>query len=208
MRKLSFFAVIFLLFSCNDKKMLLPLANTTILSEVQDHSPVYIFFKTNKKDTLAEVNRKNTISSTNWIFNIDKRLPLKLVVPEIIKLQEKKSGSAHKNEESQNYYSYSDSVHQNLAFLSFTKVKYAFVKPNAKRGVILFFNKENALSVNNVPVKKENLRTYLASQKSEEYVLCFDKNASYQSYLGNKIWLETIQKSNPGFVFSNEECVF
>lgn len=208
MHKLFFFVLTFLLFSCNDKKIFLPLADTTIVSDVKDHSLVYIFYKTDKKDTIAEVNRKNTISSTNWIFNIDKRLPLKLVVPEIIKLQEKKSGSAHKNEESQNYYSYSDSVHQNLAFLSFTKVKYAFVKPNAKRGVILFFNKENALFVNNVPVKKEDLRAYLASQKSEEYVLCFDKNASYQSYLGNKIWLETIQKSNPRFVFSNEECVF
>lgn len=208
MHKLFFFVLTFLLFSCNDKKIFLPLADTTIVSDVKDHSPVYIFFKTDKKDTIAEVNRKNTISTTNWIFNIDKRLPLKLIIPEIIKLQEKKNSSAHKNEESQNYYSYSDSVHQNLAFLSFTKVKYAFVKPNAKRGVILFFNKENTLFVNNVPVKKEDLRTYLASQKSEEYILCFDKNASYQSYLGNKIWLETIQKSNPRFVFSNEECVF
>ena len=138
MHKLFFFVLTFLLFSCNDKKIFLPLADTTIVSDVKDHSLVYIFFKTNKNDTLAEVNRKNTISSTNWIFNIDKRLPLKLVVPEIIKLQEKKSGSAHKNEESQNYYSYSDSVHQNLAFLSFTKVKYAFVKPKAKRGLSCF----------------------------------------------------------------------
>ncbi len=45
----------------------------------------------NEKDTLVEVNKKNSISSTNWVFNIDKRLPLKLVIPEVMKLQEKKS---------------------------------------------------------------------------------------------------------------------
>jgi hypothetical protein len=52
-------------------------------------SPIYIFLE-QRKDTLAEVNRKNSIISTNWILNVDKRLPLRLVIPEIMKLQQKK----------------------------------------------------------------------------------------------------------------------
>ena len=60
------------------------------VSNVVDHSPIYVFFRTKGKDTLAEVNRKNSIISTNWILNIDKRLPLRLVIPEVMKLQEKK----------------------------------------------------------------------------------------------------------------------
>jgi hypothetical protein len=45
--------------------------------------PIYIFLEQKKKDTLAEVNRKNSIISTNWILNVDKRLPLRLVIPKL-----------------------------------------------------------------------------------------------------------------------------
>src|SRR6188768_3228456 len=125
MKYLSLLFILVFLFSCNKKDVLLPKANISIVKDVQDHSPIYIFFKTEGKDTIAEVNRKNSIISTNWIFNIDKRLPLRLVIPEVMKLQEKKRGdSAHKNEKAENYYSYADSVGKNLAFLPFTKVFY------------------------------------------------------------------------------------
>ncbi len=132
----------FVLFSCGNKEtILLPKSNVTLIKEVQDYSPIYLFFKTKGKDTLLEVNRKNSISSTNWIFHIDKRLPLRLVMPEIIKLQAKKEGSAHKSETSENYFSYSDSFHKNLAFLSFTKVKYQLTNP--KLGAIAYFSKND-----------------------------------------------------------------
>ena len=69
--------VLFILVSCGNKEdILLPKSNTTVVKNVEDHSPIYIFYRTKEKDTLAEVNRKNSIISTNWIFNIDKRLPL------------------------------------------------------------------------------------------------------------------------------------
>ena len=87
------------LFSCSEKEVLLPQAEVSVLKTVMDHSPIYIFFEAKGKDTIAEVNRKNSIISTNWILNIDKRLPLKLVMPQVIKMQEKKrADSAHKNE--------------------------------------------------------------------------------------------------------------
>ncbi len=46
------------------------------------------------------VNRKNSIITTNWVFNTDKRSPLRVVIPEAIKLHDKKrKEKAHKNEE-------------------------------------------------------------------------------------------------------------
>jgi hypothetical protein len=39
---------------------------------VDDLSNLYFFRE--GEDTLAEVNRKNSIISTNWILNVDKRL--------------------------------------------------------------------------------------------------------------------------------------
>ena len=92
--------LVFLFLSCGNKEeILLPKSNVTLVANVQDHSPIYIFFRTKGKDTLVEVNRKNSIISTNWIFNIDKRLPLRLVIPEVMKLQEKKRNEKeHQNE--------------------------------------------------------------------------------------------------------------
>ena len=116
--------VVYLLISCGNKEtILLPKSNKTIVSDVQDHSPIYVFFRTKDKDTLAEVNRKNSIITTNWILNIDKRLPLRIVIPEVMKLQEKKrKEKAHKNEKAENYYSYADSIGKNMAFIPFTNV--------------------------------------------------------------------------------------
>ena len=71
------------LFSCNNTEVLLPQENVSVMKKITDHSPIYMFFKTEenpnfkeKLDTIVAVNRKNSIASTNWVFNIDKRLPL------------------------------------------------------------------------------------------------------------------------------------
>ncbi|WP_255577764.1 hypothetical protein [Flavobacterium sp. CHNK8] len=145
MKYFTVFAL-FVLFSCGkQEQVLLPKSNVTIVKDVTDLSPIYIFFETKGKDTLAVVNRKNSIISTNWILNIDKRLPLRLVIPEIIKLQQKKrEDKAHKNEKAENYYSYADTIGKNLAFIPFTNVYYKMEKPN---GTIIFFNKNNEISL-------------------------------------------------------------
>ena len=191
---MKYFALLIaiLLFSCATKEdVLLPKSNTSIVKDVQDLSPIYIFFKTEGKDTIADVNRKNSIISTNWIFNIDKRLPLRLVIPEVMKLQEKKRAEkAHKNEKAENYYSYADSVGKNLAFLPFTKVYYAMEKPTNGDLVITFKKGSNIVLVNNEETKKEETLEHIGRiaffVKPKVYLL-FDKNMSYQEYIENKI---------------------
>lgn len=203
--------LVFLFLSCGNKEdILLPKSNVTIVSDVKDHSPIYIFFRTKGKDTLAEVNRKNSIISTNWILNIDKRLPLRILIPEVMKLQEKKrSEVAHKNELAENYYSYADSIGKNMAFLPFTKVYYKMEKP--KFGVIVFFDKINTISVNNVAVKKEELQNYLdnlPSDKPNKFVLCFAKKLSYGSYIQDKIFIQSLKFSTPDLNLTDEEFIF
>ncbi len=177
------------LFSCEgNKDISLPKADKTIVSDVQEHSPIYIFFKVEGKDTIADVNRKNSIVSTNWIFNIDKRLPLRLVVPELIKLQAKKEGSMHKNEAAENFFSYANDVKKTMAFLPFTKVKYTLAKP--KTGVIVYFAKKNKVLVDGVDVKKAELKNYLENvlkDKSVKINFCFDNNCNYDTYIKNEI---------------------
>jgi hypothetical protein len=180
------------LFSCEDKQVLLPQVDHTVLAEIEDHSPIYMFFKTEKKDTLIDVNRKNSISSTKWIFNIDKRLPLRLVVPEVIKLQAKKEGSAHKSAASENYFSYSDSIQKQLAFIPFTKLTFTLKQP--EYGVNIYFAKNSTVFVNAIEVKKEDLKTYLSqlpSDKSLKFNYCFDQNCLYGNFVKELVFAKT-----------------
>lgn len=186
---------IFLLFSCEEKKdVLLPKSNISIVKNIEDLSPIYIFLKIEGKDTIAEVNRKNSIISTNWIFNIDKRLPLKLVIPEVIKLQEKKRAEkAHKKEKAENYYSYADSVGKNLAFLPFTKVYYKMEKPNKENFVFYFRKGKKQVLMGNKEIEISKILQYFYSIKFErvpDVVFLFDKNMSYEEYIQHKILVQ------------------
>ena len=203
--------VLFTLFSCGNKEdILLPKADTTIVKNVDDLSPIYVFFRTKGKDTLAEVNRKNSIISTNWILNVDKRLPLRLAIPEIMKLQQKKrEEKAHKNEKAENYYSYADTIGKNLAFIPFTNVYYKIEKP--KSGVAVFFTKNNEILVDDIVVKQEELQTYLnklPSSTSNQYIFCFDKNLNFGSYIQNKIFINSLKLPSSEFNIKQEEFVY
>lgn len=203
-------AIVFLLFSCGNKEdILLPKSNKTVVSDVLDHSPIYVFFRTKGKDTLAEVNRKNSIITTNWIFNIDKRLPLRIVIPEVMKLQEKKrKEKAHKNEKAENYYAYADSIGKNMAFIPFTKVYYKMDKP-LNEGLVFYFKKGTDLVlVNDAKIKKSEILNYVNSfnfENNPKIVLVFDKNMSFEDYLQTKISiaeLDTFKKEVPQeFIF-------
>jgi biopolymer transport protein ExbD len=183
MKKIIVALFLISLFSCGKKEIQLPQLNETIVVDVKDHSPIYMFFETNGKDTLIDVNRSNSISSTNWLFNIDKRLPLKLVIPEIQKLQVKKEKSSHKKEGSENYFTYMDSKKKTLAFLPFTNVTYTL--KNYNNGISVFFTKRNKIFVNNILVHKKDLESYLNNLNNtyQEIAFGFDKNLSFQDYI-------------------------
>jgi len=195
--------LVFMLLSCGNKEdILLPKSNVTIVSDVVDHSPIYIFFRTKGKDTLAEVNRKNSIITTNWILNIDKRLPLRLVIPEVMKLQEKKrSEVAHKNELAENYYSYADSIGKNMAFLPFTKVYYKMGKPESGGFAFVFYFKKasDLVLINNIKIKKEDVSNYLSSFNfavNPKILLVFENNLSFEEYLQTKILIRELDTFN------------
>ncbi|HQE33753.1 MAG TPA: hypothetical protein PLO52_03420 [Flavobacterium alvei] len=190
--------LLFVVFSCGNKEdILLPKSNVTVVSNVVDHSPIYIFFRTKDKDTLAEVNKKNEIISTSWIFNIDKRLPLRLVIPEVMKLQQKKREEvAHKNEKAENYFSYADSIGKNMAFLPFTKVYYKMGKP--KSSFIVFFSKKNKIYVDGFSGSREELKHFLTSFKNKTKMIRFgfDENMSYGTYIENEIFIQSLKIQN------------
>jgi hypothetical protein len=188
----------FCLFSCQNKEILLPRADQTVVANVQDHSPIYFFFKTQAKDTLIEVNRKNAISSTNWLFNIDKRLPLKLVIPEIKKLQSKKEASLHKNEISQNFFTYADTVKKTMAFLPFTKVQFKFEKPDVTT-ITITFDENNLVHFKDAVFSKEQLApllNQLLQEKPITIIFCFSQKLLFGTYIQDQLFLKKITFTN------------
>ncbi|WP_055435825.1 hypothetical protein [Lacinutrix algicola] len=124
MKKLLIAFCLLALCACGkEKSVLLPEIENAKITEITDVSPAYIFYDETKPDSL-ELNKGNLIISTNWLVNVDRRLTLKQVMPSIIKLQEKKRNSSHKNESARNYYTCNDTSIKNLGFLDFTDVVY------------------------------------------------------------------------------------
>lgn len=206
----------FSLFSCKQEEVMLPKSDVSVMSDLQDHSPIYFFFRTEENDTLAELNQNNKIGTTNWIFNIDKRLPLHTIIPEIAKLQQKKKDGMHKKEGTINVYSYADTLHQNLAFLPFTDVKYYFdqdfskffIKKNAEAymnfdNFTINFKKDNTITVDGNDVNSEELplfiseyADFLSDGKPIILHLNFDKHLTYGQYLEYKLmmWKMTTER--------------
>ena len=172
-----------ILVSCQDKEIVLPQANETVVADVKDHSPIYFFFKTDEKDTLIDVNRNNSISSTNWIFNIDKRLPLRKVILEIKKLQAKKDGSIHKSEISENYFSYTVTVKKTMAFSPFTKVKYKLEKPDFNV-VYFYLDRNDLVHFKDEVFSKNELQTFLDKKNlPASIVFAYDRGMSFGKYI-------------------------
>lgn len=119
------FLIPFIFVACSsDKVILLPEVQESSIHEILDVSPAYLFYDSTAVNGV-ELNRKNLIISTNWLVNVDKRLTLKQVIPEIQFLQNKKRGAEmHKNEDAKNYYSCNDTSVKNLGFIDFTEVYY------------------------------------------------------------------------------------
>jgi len=184
MKSFIFFLFFVLLISCgDDKEVLLPIAKETIVADVKDHSPIYFFLKLEENDTIVDVNRNNTISSTNWLFNIDKRLPLRKVILEVKKLQNKKDASAHKNAESENYFTYTDTVKKNLAFLPFTKVHFKLEKPDFN--VVYFhLDRNDLVHFNELVFAKSQLQEFVDKlPKHSRIYFSFDKGMSFGKFI-------------------------
>ncbi|WP_246297010.1 MULTISPECIES: hypothetical protein [Flavobacterium] len=214
MMKYGMILAFLMLLSCGkDKEILLPKSNTTLVKDIEDISPIYILFQKKGNDTIAEVDKQTIISTTNWVFNVDKRLPLKQVLPEVIKLQNRKGQQSGKDKK-ENYYSYADSIGKNMAFIPFTQVVYSLEKQKEFEDqqaatLIVRFDKHNKLTCNGSDLKlstfKESLQHFYSDKPIVIY-LHFDKELPYEFYITDKIFLAGLKLNN--VTFSAKEYVY
>lgn len=196
----------------NSKKIELPEVDSAPKTDMLDYSVAYLFFNPEMKDSI-ELNRKNLISTTNWVLHIDKKLALKQAIPTIKKLQEKKANNEmHKNEAAKNYFSVNNKSIENLSFIDFTQTKYLYDDQFSKFyiekhhndykdkfPITINFNKENNITLNGTEAKRGELVAFIKefadfSAPNEETILYlnFDEHLNFQQYINN---LQLAQKA-------------
>jgi len=190
--------LLFIFFSCNNQRELqLPIIKNAKVTEVLDVSPAYIFYDETEPDSTL-FNRKNLISTTNWLVNVDKRLSLQQAIPHIQYLQNKRQkASMHKNENAKNYFICNDINIKNLGFLEFSEIYYSFetkdLLPDSKKEVLVTFENLDFISTSipyesNFKFSKNNFEI-LFDKIDEKYhasskiVLIFNGAMTFQDYI-------------------------
>jgi len=212
-------ALLTIVSSCDKKSVQVPVLNVSgIQDTIYDNTQIWMFLKIQDGDTIVELNRNNSISSTNWIFNIDKELSLHQVVPHLKKLIEKREKPAMhpKDEDDTNYFSYVDSDSKNLSMVQFDVINYITDKTIDKnklgndslnKQLFIEFQK-NKLFINDSVVAIEQLNDHLkklsVSNKLKLY-LSFDKRLNYNDYLHLKAILQSIE--NDSIIIDQTEYV-
>ena len=216
---MKFFYLLLVLYltSCtSDKIVKLPEIKRASITEVHDVSAAYLFYDETQPDNI-ELNRKNLISTTNWLVNVDKRLKLGQAIPKIIFLQDKKrNASIHKNDAAKNYYSCNDTSIKNLGFIEFTNVYYHmdqkaedFIKQSSFDYILIDIPKDVDLNFVDsllLDLKKFNNNSEELNSQISHVLLNFDHSINFQQYILVKSRLQELDNSK--IQIDNNEFIY
>ncbi|WP_347922507.1 hypothetical protein [Pontimicrobium sp. SW4] len=218
---ITLFFTFCLLSSCNKRVVQLPETTNKDITEVVDVSPVYMFY--DEENDSIEFNRRNMISATNWLVNIDKRLTLKQILPHLQYLQEKRQGD--EKHSFHNYFTCNNIELKNLSFIEFTDIDFQINHTNKLEPE---FSSENYLgevkfnSLGQIEIKSEfenhieieeydfnsffKLIDTLVESGKLTIKLSFNSKLSFQDYISIKSKLLSV-KSN-GLEVLNQEIIY
>ncbi|MDN3642158.1 hypothetical protein QWY87_05570 [Lutimonas halocynthiae] len=189
---------------CQKKEVQLPLIDIPGISEIQNHSSIWVFMETKNGKIIADLNKGNKILNTHWIYNIDRRLPMKEVVPVLIAMQENKNkDSMHKKGDMNSYFSYADTKSSTISLLLFPQTN--FITNDTANNVMKEFRVNTCTAIIELVTDdiklngKRQALTDLASnlkkgqqctdEEKLRVMLMFDEDTSYQDYLELKVYL-------------------
>jgi len=216
MRKIFFIITVsFLFINCSKKEIKIPTLSIKGIQDIHNHSQVWFFYEEENDEIIANVNRKNTIVTTHWIFNIDKRLPLKEIIPNLIKLQDKHANGMHSKDGMHNYFSYSDTISKNLSFFEFDNAIFktdsilskSYIKTNSNEyenyyNINITINPNNTW-INDAKMEIGEFKTTLlefidfsAEGKKTMLHLNFNQDLLYQDYLDYLTTLHSLKASH------------
>ncbi|RLD84318.1 MAG: hypothetical protein DRJ07_05105 [Bacteroidetes bacterium] len=195
---------LFLITSCSKKDIQLPLLASDGLSDIYNHSSIWLFFEKNGKDTLAVLNKNNKIINTHWLLNIDKRLIMKYVVPVLGEIQKAKyKPSMHGKEGTFIYFAYANTKSNNISLIEFKPTNFISsekqVKDTVNEDQIIKINlQKDKILINNILTDLDHVKNILRDYKSKDSLnnsrifLKYNEGISYQKYLQTKMILSKI----------------
>ncbi len=212
MKKTILILLILTALSCAKKRdVKLAVVADAKISEMEDFSSAYIFY--NDTNSTAELNRKNLISTTNWIIHTDKRLTLKEAIPQLdFLLRKREKAGLHKNESAKTYLSVSNTKTKSLSFIP---IDSTFYMPNDEFAMFYIkehpdfhmdlntirinFDHDNKITFDGNAIEKEELNQYLvahinftAPHKETLIYLNFDETLSVQHYIENLLLIDSL----------------
>ncbi len=186
--------LVVLMSSCTKKTLKLPKSHAKANTEVLNNSTIWIFYTPKGQDTIATLNRNNSISTTNWLYNIDRRLQLKQLYKPFKKvLAKRQKKSPHHVEGMKDYFSFADTLDKHNKFLEFKLKDIQYKKPvlNDTSQVIFQFYKTH-FKLNKVPFNYKLFDSILTSKNTAikgNVQFYYKDNLSYNTYLNIKIRL-------------------
>lgn len=195
---------LFLITSCSKKDLQLPLIDSDGLSEIYNHSSIWLFFEKNEKDTLAVLNKNNKIINTHWLLNIDRRLTMKYVVPALSEMQKAKyKPSMHGKEGTFIYFAYANTKSNNISLIEFKPTNFILSEKQIKdivndNQIIKINLQKNKILINNILTDLDHVKNILKDYKNKDSLnksrifLKYNEGISYQKYLQTKMILSKI----------------
>lgn len=203
---IPFCLLIIFAIACQKQQVQLPLIHIPGITEIQNHSSIWIFYKTQNDDTLAVLNKNNKILNTHWIFNVDKRLQMKDVIPHFIAMQENRNkDSMHKKEGMLNYFSYADTSLEQISLTPFLPVTFIDLEdddPIQEEGRDQTFHvsveiSNDFIKLNDKIIVLEALEKEIALLGASDSLtkpvirLLYNQNTQFQYYLQTKVYLSS-----------------
>jgi len=201
MNRISIIIIIltFSISSCKKKTLELPIIPISGITAISNFSEIWVFYNSTEEKRKAVINKNNTISTTNWIINIDKRLTMKEVVPvlEMIKTKRAKK-SIHSAEGVKNYLSYANEKDKNISLFSNDSIQYMILDKSGFDDLSYHYNADYILKLNELNFEINDKayeynkfnKELFDSLPTEKMHLFFHSNISYNRYLEIRIKVE------------------
>lgn len=205
LKKILFIFLVILLFSCKKQSIELPLIAINGESDVYNYSQIWVFYNSGEDKIKAEINKNNTISTTHWIINADKRLPMSEMLTVMGMVHNKRGKkSIHSSEGMHNYLSYANVKSKKIQLYKVDSIQFFIVDSLAAQNIISAYREtEHILKIstdyfefNQVPFKIDIFNQKFFDTISPKNVRLFvDENMTYQFYLEKRLQLNTFLKS-------------
>ena len=188
--------------SCNKKSVELPQIAISGVSKIKNHSQIWIFYNQNKDSIWTEVNMKNKINSTHWILNIDKRLSMGQLLPNLQEIISKRNAEGmHSKKGSKLFLSYSDILDKKIALTPIDSTRYVsktkkdFMNYKKDTGKVFLYFSRNSVYTKGTEYTKEQWKTTKLDSLAEKKIhLFYAASLSYQEYMDYRL---SIQQKMP-----------